>query len=76
MDRATLLNHLATAARHIAAGKRHLTRQKQHVLSLQRRGPGSKTLRRALAMLDNMERKQRDDIAERDRLRQELDGHP
>jgi hypothetical protein len=64
------------AERHITNGERHLRRQQQHVLSLQRRHPGSKTLKQALAMLDTMERKQHDHIAERDRLRQELDGHP
>ena len=76
MDRAMLLNHLAMAERHITSGERHLRRQQQHVLSLQLRHPGSKTLKQALAMLDNMERKQRDHLAERDRLRQKLDGQP
>jgi hypothetical protein len=39
MDRAMLLNHLATVERHIASGEQHLRRQRQHVLSLQRREP-------------------------------------
>ena len=68
--------HLATAERHVAEGEKHIRRQRQHVLSLQRGHPGSKTLKQALAMLDTMERKQRDHIAERDRLRQKLDGQP
>ena len=76
MDRSILLNHLAMAERHITNGEQHIRRQRQHVLSLQRGHPGSKTLKQALAMLDTMERKQRDHIAERDRLRQKLDGHP
>jgi hypothetical protein len=76
MDRSILLNHLAMAERHITNGEQHIRRQRQHVLSLQRGRPGSKTLKQALAMLDTMERKQRDHIAERDRLRQKLDGHP
>jgi hypothetical protein len=76
MDRAMLLNHLGLTERHVAKGERHLRRQQQHVLSLQRRHPGSKTLKQALAMLDSMERRQRNHIAERDRLRQNLDGHP
>ena len=76
MDQTALLNQLATTERHIAEGQQHLRRQRQHVSSLERRDPGSKTLRRALAMLDTMERKQRDHIAERDRLRQKLDGQP
>jgi len=76
MDRSILFNHLAMAERHITNGEQHIRRQRQHVLSLQRGHPGSKTLKQALAMLDTMERKQRDHIAERDRLRQKLDGHP
>jgi len=76
MDRSILLNHLAMAERHITNGEQHIRRQRQHVLSLQRGHPGSKTLKQALAMLDTMERKQRDHIAERDRLRQKLDGQP
>ena len=76
MDRSILLNHLAMAERHITNGEQHIRRQRQHVLSLQRGHPGSKTLKQALAMLDSMERRQRNHIAERDRLRQKLDGHP
>ena len=76
MDRSILFNHLAMAERHITNGEQHIRRQRQHVLSLQRGHPGSKTLKQALAMLDTMERKQHDHIAERDRLRQKLHGHP
>jgi hypothetical protein len=71
-----LLNHLAAADRHIAQGDQHLRRQRLVVASLKRLYPGSERLKQALAMLANMERKQRDHIAERDRLRQKLDGQP
>jgi len=69
MDRATLLNQLATTERHIAEGNEHLRRQRLVVAALKRRHPGSERLKRALAMLDTMERKQRDHLAERDRLK-------
>ena len=76
MDRATLLNHLAAAERLIAQDDEHLSRQRLVVASLKRLYPGSERLKRALAMLASMERKQRDHIAERDQLRQKLDGQP
>ena len=76
MDRATLLNQLATTERHIAEGNEHLRRQRLVVASLKRLYPGSERLKRAVTMLANMERIQRDHIAERDQLHQNLDGQP
>ena len=71
-----LLNQLAMAERHITEGEQHIVRQREIVARLRRNRPGSETHKQALALLDTLERTQRAHLAERNQLRQELDGHP
>ena len=71
-----LLNHLAMAESQISEGERHVARQRENIARLRRNRPGSEAHKQALALLDTLERTQRTHLAERDRLRQKLDGHP
>jgi hypothetical protein len=59
------VNRPTTSCGHITNGEQHLKRQRQLVASLKRRHPGLETLKQALTMLANMERMQRNHIAER-----------
>jgi hypothetical protein len=71
-----LLNHLAMAESHVSKGEQHIARQREIIARLRRNRPGSETHKQALALLDTLERTQRTHLAERNRLRLELDGHP
>jgi hypothetical protein len=65
-----LCEHLARAAEHVAAGENTLHRQRRVLRSLERDGHDT---RAAKELLDRFEKLQALHIADRDRLRRELD---
>jgi hypothetical protein len=69
MDRMMLVEDLAQAARQVAAGERHVERQRRIVAHLKREG---RDVREASGLLLQFEVMQALQIAEWDRLRNEL----
>ena len=69
MDRAMVLDHLATALRHVSEGERHIAQQHEIIASLE--GDGFDTSA-AKAVLLQFEELQGMHIADRDRLKKEL----
>jgi len=70
MDRHILLEHLALAERHVDEGEGHLAQQRAHVDELERDGRDSSVARE---LLHTMEQTQVLHLADRERIRRELD---
>ena len=71
MDRTMLLDHLAQAERHVAQGDGHILRQRALIDRLHRDGHETSV---AEDLLRRFEEIQRMHIADRDRLRRELEA--
>lgn len=69
MDRHILLDHLAQADRHVDQGERHLAQQRAQVDALERDGHDATVARE---LLDTLEQTQVLHLADRDRIRREL----
>jgi hypothetical protein len=65
--------HLEQAEQHVAEGERHIALQREIVAGLKRRRGQWDTLRIAQELLQTLELAQQTHIADRDRLRAELD---
>jgi hypothetical protein len=70
MNRGTILDHLAKVERHVVDGERHLANQRALLAELDRDGHDTAT---ALELLHQLEDSQAMHIADRARLRAELD---
>jgi hypothetical protein len=74
MDRATILDHLAVALRYVTEGECHIAQQHETIALLERNGLDTSAAKAALLQL---EEHQALHVADRDRLKQELDeNHP
>jgi hypothetical protein len=71
MDRRMIEEHLAQAQRHIAQGNRHVAQQREIVDKLERDGHDAS---RAWSLLAQFEELLAMHIADRDRLRKELEA--
>jgi hypothetical protein len=71
MDRALLLDHLATAERHVAEGEHHLARQRRLIAEMERDGHDTRS---ALELLSTLEQTQAMHVSHRDHIRAELGG--
>jgi len=69
MDPVTIKRHLELAERRVREGERQIARQREIVRKLELRNPDSVTLRIARGLLQEVERAQGRDVADRDRLR-------
>jgi hypothetical protein len=69
MDRAMLLEHLATALRNVSDGERHIAQQHQIIASLERDGLDTSAAKDVLLQFEDL---QGIHIAHRDRLKKEL----
>jgi hypothetical protein len=70
MDRATILDHLAFALRRVAEGELHIAQEHEIIASLERDGLDASPLKVALLQLEELQGML---IADRDRLKKELD---
>jgi Flp pilus assembly protein CpaB len=74
MDRATLLDHLALALRNVAQAKMHIAQQRENVATLERLGLDTSAAKVALLQFEELQAMH---VADRDRLKKELDeSHP
>jgi hypothetical protein len=74
MDRATILDDLALALRRVAEGELHIAQQHEMIASLERGGLDASPLKAALLQLEELQGML---VADRDRLKKELDEkHP
>jgi len=71
VDRATLSEHLAQAERQVAEGVLRIARQREVVADLERTGLDTKEARTLLAELQSLQALH---VADRDRLKQELEA--
>jgi hypothetical protein len=69
MDRAMLLEHLATALRNVPDGERHIAQQHEIIASLERDGLDTSAAKDVLLQFEDL---QGIHIAHRDRLKKEL----
>jgi PAS domain S-box-containing protein len=69
MDYTTILEHLSTARRHVWTGERNIARQRRVVAELERDDHFSLEAKRLLAQFEELQKLQ---IADRDRLEEEL----
>jgi hypothetical protein len=69
MDRAMLLEHLATALRNVSDGERHIAQQHQIIASLERDGLDTSAAKDVLLQFEDL---QGIHIAHRDRLKKGL----
>jgi hypothetical protein len=70
MDRSMIQDHLAIAERHVVLGAKHIATQKSIVAELEADGHDAS---QALHLLETFEEMQDMHVADRDRLRAELD---
>jgi uncharacterized membrane protein len=70
MDRATLLDHLALALRNVAQAEMHVAQQRENIALLERNGLDTSAAKAALLRLEEHRALH---VADRDRLKQELD---
>ena len=74
MDRATLLDHLALALRNVAQAEMHIVQQRESIATLERLGLDTSAVKAALLQFEAL---QAVHVADRDRLKKELDeNHP
>ncbi len=73
MDRRTLTEYLAQAERHVAEGEHQIACQLEIIDELERSGQDTRAARDQLAHLEEMQRLH---LADRDRLRAELQKYP
>jgi hypothetical protein len=69
MDRAMILEHLATALRHVSEGERHIAQQHEIIASLKRDGLDTSAAEAVLLQFEDL---QGIHVAHRDRLKKEL----
>jgi len=74
MDRATLLDHLALALRNVAQAEMHISQQRENIATLERLGLDTSAAKAALLQFEELQAMH---VADRDRLKKELDeNHP
>ena len=71
IDRAMWQQHLAQAERHVTLGETHIAKQRAIVAELERDGHDARIAR---DLLDQLEQMQELHVADRDRLREDLDA--
>jgi hypothetical protein len=69
MDRAMLLEHLATALRNVSEGERHIAQQHEIIASLERDGLDTSAAKVVLLQFEDLQGMH---VAHRDRLKNEL----